>query len=205
MRARGARGFTLMEVLLALSGLAMVVVLLVGSLRVGLRAWEASQRQTALQQETRAIVELVSEALEGAYPYRGRLGEAPERVVLFQGAAEEVRFVTAAPPLGLDAPVSPFHAVVLGRTGDRLRVIERLVPADEPFAEAPETVLSRSVTAFRLRYRDEAGLWQDEWDGKAAKGLPTAVTVEVAVSAHGRQLQLPPLVVPLPLGKRTTS
>jgi hypothetical protein len=47
--------------------------------------------------------------------------------------------VTSTPPLTMDAPIAPFHAVVLGRKGqDTLRLIERLVPSDEPFAPGPE-------------------------------------------------------------------
>lgn len=198
----GGRGFTLVEVMLAVSILAVVVLLATAALRVGLRAWEAGQRRVDLQQEGRALVELVSEALAGASPYEGRLGLNPERVVLFEGEPEEVRFVTNAPPLMLDVPVAPFHAVVLGRKGhDALRLIERLVPSDEPFAPGPERVLSRSVTRFSLAYRDESGAWQERWDGREAGGLPTAVRLELAIGGLVRAV--PAVVVALPLGKRT--
>ena len=118
--------------------------------------------------------------------------------MLFEGEPEEVRFVTSAPPLTLDDPVAPFHAVVLGRKGqDALRLIERLVPSDEPFAPGPERVLSRSVTRFSLAYRDETGAWQERWDGREARGLPTAVRLELAVAGLVRAT--PALVVALPM------
>ncbi len=101
------RGFTLIEILLAVSTLAVVVLMATGALRVGLRAWESGQRRVDLQQEGRALVELISDALAGASPYQGRLGISPERVVLFEGEPDEVRFVTNAPPLMLDAPAVP--------------------------------------------------------------------------------------------------
>jgi type II secretory pathway component PulJ len=196
------QGFTLVEVILAVSTLAVVVLLATAALRVGLRAWEAGQRRVDLQQESRALVELVSEALAGAHPYRGRLGQNPERVVLFEGEAEEVRFVTSAPTLVLDAPAAPFHAVVLGRKEpEALRLVERLVPTDEPFAPGSERVLSRSVTRFKLAYRDETGAWQERWDGREAAGLPTAVRFELVVGGAVRAA--PAVVVPLPLGKRS--
>ena len=198
-------GMTLLEVLLAVSVLAVLAVLVAATLRVGIRAWEVGQRQADAQQEVRAVVELVTEALAGAYPYRGSTSGGLERAVLFDGTTDEVRFVTTAPPVGLDAPAAPFHAVVLGRDGeDRLRVSERMVPAEAPFADGTATTLSRSVSAFHLRYRDAGGAWLDDWDGKSAAGLPTAVRVDLVLEAGGRRQSIPSLVVPLPLGKQQT-
>jgi general secretion pathway protein J len=193
---------TLVEVVLAFSILAVIVVVLVASLRAGLRAWEAGQRQAAAQQELRAIVELLTEALASAHPYRGRLGGAPERVVLFEGEQDAVRFVTTAPTLGLDAPAAPFHAVTLERaTPDVLHLVEGLVPNEEPFAKGTRTVLSRAVTGLKLAYRDEHGAWLDRWDGKSAGGLPGAVRIELTIRTGKQSQALPPLLVRLPLGK----
>ena len=195
------RGFTLIEILLAVSTLAVVVLMATGALRVGLRAWESGQRRVDRQQEGRALVELISDALAGASPYQGRLDISPERLVLFEGEPDEIRFVTNAPPLMLDAPAVPFHAVVLGRKGQgALRLVERLVPSDEPFTPGLERVLSRSVTRFTLAYRDESGAWQERWNAREAGGLPTAVRLELAIAGLGRAT--PPLVVALPLGRQ---
>jgi general secretion pathway protein J len=199
-------GLTLLEVILAVAILAVVVVALAGALRVAVRAWESGERQAAAQQEVRVVVELMTEALAGALPYRGRLGDGLDRVVLFEGEPDAVHFVTSAPPLVLSSPVAPFHAVALGRTSsDELRIEEKLVPTEQPFREGTPTVLSRGVTSLRFQYRDADGLWQDRWDARSAGGIPTAVRVDLSLKAGRRGPALPSLVIPLALGKLPTS
>jgi general secretion pathway protein J len=200
-RLRDARGLTLVEILIAFTILGVIVVLLVTSLRVGVRAWEAGERRAVSQQELRAIVELITEAVSTAVVYRGRLGQGLERVVLFQGEADEVRFVTTAPPLVLDAPAAPYHAVTLRLAGDgELRLVERLVPADEPFGETPYVVLSRGVRSVRLEYRDDEGLWQSQWDTDR-QGIPTAVRVELTLRDTGRADRSTTFTVPVPMAQ----
>jgi general secretion pathway protein J len=200
-RLRDARGLTLVEILIAFTILGVIVVLLVTSLRVGVRAWEAGERRAVSQQELRAIVELITEAVSTAVVYRGRLGQGLERVVLFQGEADEVRFVTTAPPLVLDAPAAPYHAVTLRLAGDgELRLVERLVPADEPFGETPYVVLSRGVRSLRFEYRDDEGLWQSQWDTDR-QGIPTAVRVELTLRDTGRADRSTTFTVPVPMAQ----
>jgi general secretion pathway protein K len=76
--------------------------------------------------------------------------------------------------------------VVVRRVDEELRLSERLLPTEEPFADAEPSVLSRSVTALRLQYLDESGEWQDAWNGAEAGGVPRAVRVELSIRARGR-------------------
>jgi general secretion pathway protein J len=198
----GQSGVTLIEVLVAFTIMAVIVGVLVAGLRVGVRAWEAGDRRVAIQQEIRAVIELLTEALSTAAPYRDRIGTSPDRVVLFQGETDELRFVTTSAPLVLDAPAAPFHAVTLLRSrDDQLHLVERLVPAEEPFGDKPYAVLARSVTALKLEYRDAEGVWSDRWDGRDAGGLPTAVRVGLTVRDPGRGERASSFVVSLVLGK----
>jgi hypothetical protein len=114
-----------------------------------------------------------------------------------------VRFVTTAPPLVLDAPAAPYHAVTLRHTREtELWLTERLVPTDEPFGDTPHVVLSRSVMAFRLEYRDDEGAWQARWDPRDKKALPTAVRVELTLREPGRDGEKAvTFIVPIALGK----
>jgi general secretion pathway protein J len=201
-RLRDAAGLTLVEVLIAVTILAVIVVLMTSALRVGTRAWEAGERRAAAQQELRAVVELVTDALSAAAPYQGRLGEGLDRRVLFVGEADEVRFVTTTPPMLLDVPVAPFHAVTLRHAADEgeLRLAERLVPTDEPFGEDPHVVLSRAVTGLRFEYRDDEGLWQDRWD-PTRNALPVTIRVELKVRDPGRGERTAVFLVPVLLAK----
>jgi general secretion pathway protein J len=193
---------TLVEVLIAITILAVIVVLMTSALRLGTRAWEAGEQRAARQQELRAVVELVTDALSTAVPYEGRVGEVAERGILFLGEAEEVRFVTSTPPMFLEAPAMPFHAVTLRHVeNDReLRLTERLVPSDEPFGEDPHLVLSRAIAGLRFEYRDEEGLWTDTWD-RTRKALPVSVRVELKVHDPGRGDRTTVFIVPLPMAK----
>lgn len=197
------RGMTLLEVLVALTVLAVIVTVLVAGLRVGVRAWEAGERRAAAQQELRAVIELLTEALATATPYRGRLGDGLDRVTLFEGAPDEIHFVTTAPPLVLDVPAAPFHAVTVRRTDEgQIMLVERMVPADEPFGEdGARAVLARSVTAFKAEYRDGQGAWADRWDPRNAGGLPSAVRVVFTVREPGHAEKTATFVVPIALGR----
>src|SRR5262249_39689024 len=57
---RNQRGMTLLEVLIAVTITAVIAVLLVTSLRVGVRAWETGERRAAGHQEVRAVIELLT-------------------------------------------------------------------------------------------------------------------------------------------------
>jgi type II secretion system protein J len=193
---------TLVEVLIAITILATVVVLMASALRVGARAWEAGEKRAGYQQEVRAIVELLTDALSSAFPYQGRIGEGQERGILFAGEEDEVRFVTSMPPMFLEAPAVPFHAVTLRHAADdrELRVTERLVPNDEPFGEDPHVVLSRVIEAVRFGYRDDEGNWQDRWE-RNRNALPLAIKVELAVRDPGRGTRSVVFVVPVLMGR----
>jgi general secretion pathway protein J len=201
-RVRDAAGLTLVEVLIAITILAVIVVLMASALRVGARAWEAGEKRAAAQQELRAIVELLTDALSGAFPYQGRVGEGEERGILFVGEADEVRFVTSLPPLFLEAPAVPFHAVTLRHVADdrELRVTERLLPNDEPFGEDPHVVLSRAIETLRFEYRDDEGNWQDRWE-RNRNALPVTIKVELTVRNPGRGERTVVFMVPVLMGK----
>lgn len=195
-------GFTLLETLLALAILGVLVTLLLASLRVGVAAWEGGEARAEAQQRLRAVTEHLTETLTSAYPYQVRPEGQQAAVVLFEGRPHEVRFVTAAPPLTLPGHIA-FHAVTVAWSeGEGLTLTEKPLPAEAPFAEGARLVLDPQVSALRLSYRAESGAWRETWDGVEAKGLPTAVRIELAVRFRNRTAALPLLVVPLPLGKR---
>lgn len=195
----GQRGFTLLELLIALAIVAALVAIAFGGLRVAVAAWDQGQDRAEAHQHLRGVAVVLARALSAAYPYRAPIGPAPEPVLLFRGGADRLELVTQAPPFPAPIPVA-FTAVVIALERDEtpsLVVRQRVLPNREPFADAAVVLRDPAVTRLAFRYLDEAGTWQDDWDTEARGGLPRAVQVSVAVTHRGRLEGLPPLTVAL--------
>jgi prepilin-type N-terminal cleavage/methylation domain-containing protein len=198
-RLRGQPGFTLLELVIALAIVGALLVIAFGGLRVAIAAWTQGEDRSDVHQHLRGVASVLARALGAAYPYRGTLGLAPEVVVLFKGSETRVEFVTQASPLPLSVPVA-FSAVVIAlesEEGPALVIRQRALPNREPFTEATVALRDPSIERLELRYLNEGGAWQEEWDGESERGLPRAVQITVATTRGGRRQTLPPLTVAL--------
>jgi general secretion pathway protein J len=200
MRRHPERGFTLIELVLALSIVAIMVTMLFGGLRVGLRAWQRGEERAAVLQHARSVTQLLQEALGGIYAYRGRVEEAtPGEVLLFQGEAERLSFVTVSPPMSLPAPI-PFVAVTLSIDAGNapgLAIREKALPNFNPFEAVAPSVVDPAITAIRFRYLRDEGTWEETWDGPVERIVPRAVEVTLTAMTNGRVQQAPPITVPI--------
>jgi general secretion pathway protein J len=192
------RGFTLVELLIALAIVGALLAIAFGGLRVAVASWRQGEDRAEAHQHVRSVALTLARALSATYPYRASRSLAPEPVVLFSGTEQRVEFVTQAPPFPGAIPIA-FTAVVLafddgGEAG--LVVRQRALPNREPFGEATVVYRDPSVTALRFAFLDESG-WQDSWDGAETKATPRAVKVTVATTLNGRVEELPPLTVSL--------
>ena len=194
-----ARGFTLLEVLIAISIVGALLVIAFGGLRVAIAAWRQGEARVEAHQHVRAVAHILSRALGAAYPYRATKGNSPELVVLFDGGERRLEFVTQAPPLPLQAPVA-FTAVGIAlEEGERagLVVRERALPNREPFAEGTVVMRDPTVTSLAFSYLTEDGNWVDTWDGQDAKTIPQAVRLKLGVTLDGRPQAMTPMTVTL--------
>jgi general secretion pathway protein J len=195
--ARDQRGFTLVELLIALAVVGALLAIAFGGLRVAVASWRQGEDRAEAHQHVRSVALTLARAVSGTYPYRASRALAPEPVVLFAGSENKVEFVTQTPPFPAAAPIA-FTAVVLafddGEPG--LVVRQRALPNRDPFDEAKEVYRDATVTALKLAYLDEGG-WKDSWDGAEAKAAPRAVRITVATTLNGRTEELPPLTVSL--------
>ena len=196
------RGFTLVELVLALAISGALLVMLLGSLRVGLAAWHQGDERAAAHQHLRSLSELLVGSVAAAFPYHQSGPQGGDATVQFKGEEGRLSFVTFAPPFPLAAPM-PFVAVTIGmRGGDNpgLAITERALPNFDPFEEAQPIFVDASVTAVKFRYLHGDGGWEESWDGAGERGLPRAVQVTLTSSLGGRAESLPPLTISIPVG-----
>jgi general secretion pathway protein J len=183
-----ARGFTLLELIVALVLMALMASVLFGSLRLAAHSWDSGEAKAVQVSEMRQTQEFLRAQLSSQYPQR--LRKVAEFPLLFAGERDEVRYAAALPPRVADGGVFYFRLAV-ARNGDRKQlVLERAIP--EPDATAPpafagneRSVLAEGIDTLKITYlgRDpnasdaDAPTWRDRWDDP--QRLPLLLRIEV--------------------------
>ncbi len=198
------RGFTLVEVVIALTIVATLLVVMFGSLRVGLAAWQRGDERAEVLQRARSLTQIVTRSLGGAHPYMTSPQGAESARLLFEGAPDRVAFVTTAPPFPTTAPIA-FTAVTLSQEVGPvpgLAVRQKPLPNEQPFGLGLQPALvDGTVSDARFRYlRESDRAWTERWDAAKEKALPLAVEMTLSIVQAGRSAQQqPPLIVSLPV------
>ena len=192
---RRAPGFTLVEVLIALSIGAALLVVVFGGVRAGLAAWGRGEARAAVLEHDRSLDQLLERAIGGAFPYRGIAARVSASGVLFDGQPDRITLVTVAPPVPAATPIA-FTAVHVSRDEGGLALRQLALPNSEPVDRAAPLLVDSAVTALRFRYfNEETGKWSDRWEMTREDGLPRAVEIRLTTAVGGRVVEQPPLVV----------
>jgi len=175
---RRAKGFTLVEVVLALSIAAAVLVMVFGGLRMALAAWSKGEARAARLDHARGVLVLFERALDGAFPYRYVPEGRREPRLLFEGRPDRVTFATLAPPF--PAGTIAFTAISLSSETTGLTLRQHVLPNPLPLDHVPPAPAAPQTPAARFRYLgEEPGAWQDEWDMSREDATPRAVEITV--------------------------
>jgi general secretion pathway protein J len=195
----GERGFTLIEMLVALVVLALIMTLLASGARLLRGTGERLGDATAAMAEVSLVTTLLQARLGDAVAVN--VGPAGRSVAGFDGTAERLRFLSLA--LAIE-PGEPMVAMEIARDEAGGLVLTRAeVAASDPGfatlndpARAVRRMLAVSVGDLALAYYGQkAGAaspaWHDDWQEQAS--LPRAVRLDLV---HAR-LDLPPIIVPI--------
>ncbi len=192
MTGRRARGFTLLELLVALTVFTVLAGLVYGMVRMGSRSWQDGMARIDAADALRIGWRFVQDSLSDSRPEPTGDPEVPG--VRFTGAAAAVEYVANLPAhlgtgglhlltLGLARGAGPDERwLVLRRVPLALDATGQRVP---DLARAQEAVLADDVEALQFHYHglvegDEAPRWHREWRGQET--LPTLIRVDVALT-----------------------
>lgn len=185
---RSERGFTLMELMIALTLVGVLLAITFGALRVGLASWRQGDDRSEAQQHARSLVQVLARTVTGTSAYVGEEKEGSPSVLLFQGERERIGFVTATPPFPAAVPVAFSAVSLVVETGEKpgLAIRQKALPNHEPLARPAPVFVDVAVKSIRFRYQRDVGAWEETWEGEKEKALPRAVEITVASVVHGR-------------------
>ncbi len=175
-------GFTLIEILLAVSLIAMMATLVFGSLYVTTSAMDAARAKSADEQIVRRTLSLMIDELavsesRATGPWMGINDQRDGQ------PADSVAFLTMGQFRGADsAKDTELVRIVYTREGDRLLRFSRrnLYSLTDESIEKVE--LATKVKGFNVRYYDgKSQLWLDEWDSRGKPGAPKAILLELTL------------------------
>jgi general secretion pathway protein J len=197
------RGFTLVEVILAMALLATIMVLLYAGLTFALKSWDAGDANGRNVADRRLGENFMRRELTELFPMRWK--NATQLKFAFEGEKDHVKFVSARAP-GIQQGGMSLVGLELRET-DRKRdlVMRRALPDDAaldfgPLDKAEPTLLVANVDSITFSYFGSENdfieaKWTDKWEFAAA--LPYLVRIKVKM-ADGRTL--PDFVIRVALG-----
>ena len=195
---KGARGFTLVELVIAMTLMALIGVGLSGVLVIGARSASSAERKTEQARRYRIATELIVRQLRSTTALRLPEDENEEQgegedVAYFIGESDRLSFITAAP----QAPENSGLAVVdlwvedgqlmLSESPYFLLASEGKIGAEfEKLTFAATLLYDVESISFEYQQSDlERETWVDSWDASDEDALPVAVRIEVKPSIDG--------------------
>lgn len=164
------RAFTLIELVLSMSLVALLLLVALTSLHLGTRLWESGERTAERGWVKRYFAQAFQDTTASAYPYRS------DDKILFNGKPERLEFVTAGRSLS-GVPWGGASLIEYALEDNHLVMREKpLPPSDAGFARTTE--LSREVEEIRFSFLGSAG-WEDVWDGALKDSLPLAIRASI--------------------------
>ena len=194
MSSRNSSGFTLLELMIAMTIMSLISLSIYGVVSLGARAADTGERRTEQSRRMRVATEVVVRQLRSAVPllvqFSDEDGGRPEPY--FWGDEERVDFITASP----QRPDSSGLALISYWYEDGTMMMSEMplfaAGFEDPFGPDAEALTIRVPLLYdvasvefayrRTPYRND--LWADRWDAGEKESLPGSVRIAVEPSSE---------------------
>lgn len=192
MRKRAPDGFTLLELLLAITLLALITSTILGGLHLGRRVWESSRSSEAID-DVEGAVRVVAAQLAKSYPILQQRPNATPAIAFqgLQGGARSIALSDGGAQWGgliltEIGSLNSHRGVDLAIWTGVFRPTEGLSPAREDMRMTP---ILHDIAFFELSYfgpveKDRPAIWSDAWLNRTE--LPLLVSVKIGAKRLGR-------------------
>ncbi|MBL9065310.1 MAG: type II secretion system minor pseudopilin GspJ [Sphingopyxis sp.] len=177
-----SNGFTLVEMLVALSIFAAIAAMGVGLLRSSVDTQDAVQSRLKAMGGVNRLRAVMANDLAQAVQ-RATRGPAGEAVPAFVGSSTGFAFVHGGAGSLDGSPRPAVERVAYALVGSEWRRATQPMLDGTALGEGDRLI--GDVAGVTVRYRDERGNWGDSWTSEPGDRLPRAV--EVRVARRGRE------------------
>ncbi len=196
------KGFTLLEVVLAISISALLLASALLSLRLGIKAWEKGERGSMDASLRRSVTDMLTKEIGSAYPYVQTGGQGTGYI--FKGERESLCFVTSSRRGAASLPWGGSTLLCYLANEKGLILREMTVPLQEidfNGQKGGKEVELWPKAGVSFEYLGGNG-WEGEWDGAVKKALPLAIKTTLLPNGGKRGLEL---VIPVNAGRAEES
>lgn len=182
-------GFTLIEVMLAMTLLSIMMALLFASLKISAESWNKGEAKIAEVNEKAVVYQFFKRHLPSIRPLWDDFTD-DERRFSFQGERDKLQFASVFPASAGRKGFQLFE-IVFDRADEGIIkvILTPFYPAlDEQQWPQEEVILLENVETFKISYFgkeeiDSEGAWVDQWGEK--EHLPALVKIKIELDNQG--------------------
>ncbi|MEW6740394.1 MAG: PulJ/GspJ family protein [Nitrospirota bacterium] len=181
------RGFTLLELLIAMTILGLIAVIVGAGVRLGIRAWERGETDADNSRKIRYFVERIGQQIKSAYPYQ--IEGDGERAVAFQGRSDSIFFVTSS----VKASEGGLKWISYFIRDGKLMMREGILPDKRAMERISKEghVFDMEISGLKFQYfSSKEKEWKESWDSKTE--LPVAIKINAD--------KIPSVIISIPSG-----
>jgi len=204
MRLKNNRGFTLLELLIAITLSILILVVLGAAMRLGYKSQAKGTERSEVTQKVRILEDRIAWLIRGAYPLY--LNKTDEKKIFFDGKSDRVGFVTSSIDSHGTGPedLAGLKWVSIFTDSDGLKIREKVFFLEDVFDDSkgkvylldPE-VRKIQFEFFEIKEDEKQGDWISEWDPGDKETIPSAVKVTMTLERNGQKIVIPEMIVRL--------
>jgi len=198
------KGFTLIEVLVAMTLFSVVMTAVYAAFQTGARVWRHGEENMQMFQDARVALTLLARELRSAFPEAGHLFLGEDDTSGHRHN-DRIEFFAVRPPLdpsqGQEARILKISYYVDQARGGRGQVLRRQeqivtgpIPTQEQFAKLgkKERLIKmekpwRCILATNVDSLDFQYMWKQEWVPFCTQGFGLPEVIEVALTLRGEE------------------
>jgi hypothetical protein len=212
MCLKNNRGFTLLELLIAITLSILILVVLGAAMRLGYKSQEKGTERSELTQKVRILEDRIAWLIRGAYPRY--LNKPDEKKIFFDGKSDRAGFVTSSIDAHGTGPedLAGLKWVSIFVDSDGLKIREKVFFLEDVFDDSkgkvylldPE-VRKIAFEYFEIKEDEKQGTWVSEWDPEDKETIPLAVKVKMTLERSGQKIEIPEMIVKIASQRNKTA